>query len=275
MNLTRIITIVLFIGSAFLAWRLYDGVQSTIDQKAEVERAEAAVIERLKLIREAEIVFFEVNKRYTANWDSLANFIETGRVPIINRREEIKQIGYGQEEVKVFYDTLGYIPAKDRIFKKEYTVNASENGIFMGFKVKVGDRILKNQKGYTIKVGEKPQDPPFTEQGIITKLADVKVGDQIKKGQTLINFWDYIFDPNVDIKNIGKKPKTKEDSQDVMFTIYVGKVDKNGVLVQTIEVKDPKPDNPQRKESNEAKNRKPLQFGSRIDVSTSGNWEAN
>ncbi|MFN7330807.1 MAG: hypothetical protein ACK5UP_15010, partial [Bacteroidota bacterium] len=261
MNLTRIITIVLFIGSAFLAWRLYDGVQSTIDQKAEVERAEAAVIERLKLIREAEIVFFEVNKRYTANWDSLANFIETGRVPIINRREEIKQIGYGQEEVKVFYDTIGYIPAKDRIFKKEYTVNASENGIFMGFKVKVGDRILKNQKGYTIKVGEKPQDPPFTEQGIITNLADVKVGDEIKKGQTLINFWDYIFDPNVDIKNIGKKPKTIEDSQDVMFTIYVGKVDKNGVLVQTIEVKDPKPDNPQRKESNEAKNRKPLQFG--------------
>ncbi len=275
MNLTRIITIVLFLGSAFLAWRLYDGVQSTIDQKAEVQRAESAVIERLKLIREAEIVFFEVNKRYTANWDSLSNFIETGRVPIINRREEIKQIGYGQEEVKVFYDTLGYIPAKDRIFKKEYTVTASDNGIFMGFKVKEGDRILKNQRGYSIKVGEKPQEPPFTEQGIITKLADVKVGDAIKKGQTLINFWDYIFDPNVDIKNIGKKPKVKEDSQDMMFSIYVGKVDKNGVLVQTIEVKDPKPDNPQRKESNEAKNRKPLQFGSRIDVSTSGNWEAN
>lgn len=154
-------------------------------------------------------------------------------------------------------------------------MNASENGVFMGFKVKEGDRIIKNQKGYAIKVGEKVQDPPFTEQGIITKLANVKVGDELKKGQTLINFWDYIFDPKVDIKNIGKKPKVKENSEDMMFTIYVGKVDKNGVLVQTIEVKDPKPDNPQRKESNEAKNRKPLQFGSRMDVSTSGNWEAN
>jgi hypothetical protein len=43
--------------------------------------------------------------------------------------------------------------------------------------------------------------------------------------------------------------------------------------VDVIEVKDPKPVNPNRKESNEAKNRKPLHFGSRFDISTSGNWE--
>ncbi|MEQ1587357.1 MAG: hypothetical protein ABL895_15820, partial [Cyclobacteriaceae bacterium] len=57
------------------------------------------------------------------------------------------------------------------------------------------------------------------------------------------------------------------------FDIFVGVVEKSGVKVQVIEVRDPKPVNPVRNESNEAKNRKPLHFGSRLDVSTSGNWE--
>jgi hypothetical protein len=274
-TVTRIITILLFAGSAGLAAKLYFGVQNTIDEKENIKKSEEAVIEKLKLIREAEIVFFEVHKRYTANWDSLSNFIETGRVPIINRREKIEQIGYGQEKVEVFYDTLGYAPARDKIFKKNYSENAPESGTFMGFRIKIGDRIIKNQKGYVIKVGEKNQEPPFKDQGIVTTLADLKVGDPVKKGQQLVAFWDYAFSPSIDTKNIGRKPKLKEEDADQMFSIYVGKVDKNGVLVQTIEVKDPKPDNPQRKESNEAKNRKPLQFGSRLDVSTSGNWESN
>ena len=43
--------------------------------------------------------------------------------------------------------------------------------------------------------------------------------------------------------------------------------------VDVIEVRDPNPINPIRKESNEQKARKPLRFGSRLDVSTAGNWE--
>ena len=91
----------------------------------------------------------------------------------------------------------------------------------------------------------------------------------LKKGQLLINYWDYAFNPNVDIKKIGEIPNSPGKN----FDMFVGKVDKNGVMVQVIEVKDPKPTNPMRKDSNEANGRKPLHFGSRIDVSTSGNWE--
>ena len=270
MNLNRILTIVLFLASFFLAFRLYRGVQGTIDDRAAIETNENLIIEKLKLIREAEIVFQEVNKRYTANWDSLINFIENGRVPIIQRREVIKQVGYGQEEVKIFFDTLGFVQAKERIFKKKFTVNASDNGIFMGYKVKVGDKVIKNQKAYMIKVsGDKVQYPPFVETGIITELSPINQGDMLKKGQLLINYWDYAFNPNVDIKKIGEIPNSSVKS----FDMFVGKVDKNGVMVQVIEVKDPKPTNPMRKDSNEANGRKPLHFGSRIDVSTSGNWE--
>jgi hypothetical protein len=270
MNLNRILTIVLIAASIFLGFRLYRGVQGTIDDREAIQTTEQAIIAKLKLIREAEVVFQEVNKRYTTNWDSLSHFIENGRVPIIQRREVIKQIGYGQEEVKVFFDTLGYTAAKDRIFKKNFTTNASDNGVFLGYKVKMGDRIIKNQKAYLLKVGDKVQDVPFQEQGVITALAPVSAGSTVKKGDLLINYWDYAFDPGVDIKKIGEVPMLPGKK----FEIFVGKVDKNGVMVQVIEVVDPQPVNPMRKASNEAKGRKPLQFGSKLDVTTSGNWES-
>jgi hypothetical protein len=270
MNLNRILTAVLLAASLFLAFRLYRGVQGTIEEKELITTTENAVIERLKLIRDAEAVFQEANKRYTANWDSLINFIENGRVPNIQRREEIKQVGYGQEEIKVFFDTLGYTPAKEKIFKKTFTTNASDNGIFMGYKVKSGDRIIKNQKAYLLKVGDKVQDVPFQEQGVITELANVSNGAEVKKGQFLIKYWDYTYDPNINVKAIAEVPGTSGKK----FDIFVGKVDKNGVWVEVIEVKDPKPVNPMRKESNEAKGRKPLHFGSKLDVTTAGNWES-
>jgi len=269
MNLTKILTAVLFAASLFLAYRLYRSVQGTIEERELITSTEAAIIEKLKLIREAEIVFHSVNNRYTANWDSLINFIQYGQVPIVQRREVITQKSYGVEDVQVFVDTLGFVAAKEKIFKKNYTVNASDNGIFMGFKVKLGDQVIKNQRAYSIKVGEKVNEPPFQDQGVVTKLEEVRVGDELKKGQSLISLSEYIFDPNTDLATLGNVP----GKSGLKFDIFAGHVDKSGLKVDVIEVKDPKPVNPNRKESNEAKNRKPLHFGSRFDVSTAGNWE--
>lgn len=269
MNLTRILTVVLLLASVFLAYKLYRSVQGTIEEKELITTTENAIIEKLKLIREAEIVFQSVNRRYTSNWDSLADFIRNGQVPIIDRREEITQKSYGVEEVKVVIDTLGFISARDRIFKKTYTINAPDNGVFMGFKVKQGDQILKNQKPYSLKVEDQVKQPPMSDQGIITKLENIAVGAQVVKGQTLFTMTDNIFNPSIDLTTLGDIP----GQPGMKFEVYIGMVDKAGLKVQVIEVRDPKPINPIRKESNEAKNRKPLHFGSRIDVSTSGNWE--
>jgi hypothetical protein len=267
-SVAKILTVVLLASSIGLFVYLYGSVQKVIDDRNAIAGKESAVIERLKLIREAEIVFLEVNGRYTANWDSLINFIETGRVPIVERREVIEQLAYGGEKVTLETDTLGFISAKERIFKRNYTLNASDNGTFGGFKVKVGDQVIRNQKGYVLKVGDRESEPPFTEKGKIDSLASINVGDPVSKGQILIAYWDYIFDINTDLTSLGNKPQSTEK-----FEIFVGKVDKAGVMVQVVEVKDPTPDNPARKETNEQKNRKPLRFGSRTDVSTAGNWE--
>ena len=57
------------------------------------------------------------------------------------------------------------------------------------------------------------------------------------------------------------------------FDLFAEKITKGSITVDVIEVRDIAPANPMRRESNEARNRKPLRFGSRTDVTTSGNWE--
>jgi hypothetical protein len=264
---TKILTGFLLVLSVGMFIYLYGSVEEVIEQRESIARQELITTERLKLIREAEIVFLAVNGRYTANWDSLADFINNGRVPIIERREEIIQKAYGGEDVKIHIDTLGFISAKERIFKKNYSMNASDDGTLVDYKVKVGDQVIKNQKAFTLRVVGRLIDQPFMENGTIETLT-VTPGTAVTKGQILINYWENIFDVNTDISKIGYKPNT-----DIKFDIFVGKVDKAGLQVQVIEVKDPSPDDPTRKESNEHKARKPLRFGSRVDVSTAGNWE--
>jgi hypothetical protein len=269
MNLNRILTIVLMLASLALFYMLVRSVNGTIEERESISTKEDAIIERLKLIREAETLFQEVYGRYTSNWDSLADFIENGKVAIVEKKEVIEQQAYGAEKITITFDTLGFVAAKERIFKKTFTVNASENGIFQGFRVNVGDQLIKNQRAYVIKVGDKNNEPPMSEDGTVISFADVKEGDNLKKGQVLINMWRYQYNPNVDVRQIGFIPGRENQK----FEIYVGQVDKSGLKVDVIEVKDPTPDDPNRRESNEAKNRKPLHFGSKVDVSTSGNWE--
>jgi hypothetical protein len=271
MNLIKVLTAVLFAGSLFLMYYLYNGIDSVIEERAEIDRKEDMMIERLSLIREAEIVFQEQIGRYTANWDSLANFIENGKVPIIQITEKIEQQAYGVEKVTQIRDTLGFIPASEKIFKRQFTMTAPEDGVFQGFNIKEGDRVIKSQKAFGFKingVGE-TVEPKFIENGIISQLADVKPGDKVSKGQILINFWDYKFNPNIDVKKIGEVPY----EPGLMLNIFAGRVDKSGLMVDVIEVIDPKPADKSRKESNENKTKRPLRFGSRLDAATTGNWE--
>jgi hypothetical protein len=270
MSLTKIITIILFAVSIGLGYYLYSNINETIEFRESIASTEKQIIDKLAVIREAEKVFLEQHGRYTTNWDSLINFIENGKVPITVRTETITSLSYGEEKVDVKIDTIGELPAKDKIFKKSFSVSAADNGTFMGFSVKAGELVVKGTKSYKLrKTGnDKIDEFSFLEEGTVETLAAVKEGDQVKKGQNLINFWKYQLNPNVDIKTLNIIPGSGKT-----FEIFSARLDRNGVKVSVIEVKDPAPINPDRKESNEAKNRKPLRFGSRTDVNTSGNWE--
>ncbi len=79
---------------------------------------------------------------------------------------------------------------------------------------------------------------------------------------------DSLFSADFDFTQLPFVPNS-----DKKYLIWADKINKSGVMVDVLEVVDPAPFDPSRREDNEIKNRKPLRFGSRTDVTTAGNWE--
>lgn len=75
--------------------------------------------------------------------------------------------------------------------------------------------------------------------------------------------------PDFQSSQIGTHPLFPDEK----FNVFADTLTKSGVIVNVIEVVDPKPTNPRRREDSENRKKKPLRFGSRTEVSTSGNWE--
>ena len=77
------------------------------------------------------------------------------------------------------------------------------------------------------------------------------------------------YNETIDISRLAYVP----GYDDVKFDIFAAEIERSNLLVDVIEVKNPKPFDPNRSENNDSKNRKPLRFGSKTDVTLSGNWE--
>ena len=180
--------------AAGLAFFLVSRIKYSIDEEARINAAEDKVIEKLKMIRDAQIAFQSVNGKYANKWDSLLNFVENGNIFLIQRREETVLLDYGAEETTLYLDTLGSVTVIDSLFSSIPNFVASN---------------LINVPGY----------------------------------------------------------------DDVKFEIWASKIEKGGVEVDVVEVRNPKPFDPNRKEANEANINKPLRFGSRTSITIAGNWE--
>ena len=194
MNKLKLYTYITLIGALGLAFYLVNSIKFSIDEEARITTAESKVINKLKLIREAQIAFQSVNGEYANHWDSLLNFIEKGEIFLIQRREETVLLDYGAEETTLYLDTLGSVSVLDSIFSPY---------------------------------------PDFDAQNLV-------------------------FVPGYD---------------NIKFEFWASKIEKGGVEVDVVEVRNPKPFDPDRKEANEANINKPLRFGSRTNITTAGNWE--
>lgn len=71
----KVIQIILAVAIIVLAYVLYDQIMSPLDFQKEQASREAAVISRIKDIRTAERAYKQAKTNYTADFDSLINFI--------------------------------------------------------------------------------------------------------------------------------------------------------------------------------------------------------
>ena len=116
MSLTKILTIVFLLIAVGIAYYLFDRIKFSIEEEERIARIESLVIDKLKFIRDAELLYKEANGQYTSDWNKLISFLDTGKLYIVQRREETTLLDYGAEETVIYIDTLGNIPARDTLY---------------------------------------------------------------------------------------------------------------------------------------------------------------
>jgi hypothetical protein len=119
MNLTKVLSLVFFVAALGFGYFLWKGVDDVVEQEKRVALLEAATIEKLEMLRDAQLAYQASNGKYASTWDSLKMFIETGTIWIVQRTETTKLLDYGAEEIKVSFDTLGSVSVVDSLFSPQ------------------------------------------------------------------------------------------------------------------------------------------------------------
>lgn len=120
MNLTKILTVLFFVIAIGVGYLLYDGINKTIEEEKEIERVEKMVIAKLEKIRSAEEAYLATYGDYADTWEKLVAYVDTGKIYLIQRTEEIIMKAYGAEESVFTYDTIGEKSVKDSLFSKNF-----------------------------------------------------------------------------------------------------------------------------------------------------------
>ena len=178
---TRVFSIITLVIAFVLAYFLISNIKFAIDEEKSITKSEAIVIDKLKLIREAERAYQEVNSRYTNNWDTLINFIEHGKYYVTKRKEIIHELAYGVDSIEVIIDTIDIIPARQYIFIKKHDIFIADNGDFIEFFVKKGQIVRKGQKIYSMysATANKIVNQMSKVAGVVTSVENISANTKI------------------------------------------------------------------------------------------------
>lgn len=118
MTLSRILSIVFLISALALGYFLYKSVDDVMQQEKLIIATEARIIEKLQMLRDAQVAYLASNGVYAGNWNDLKKFIQEGKIWLVQRTETTKLLEYGKEEISVQYDTLGSVNVIDSLFNE-------------------------------------------------------------------------------------------------------------------------------------------------------------
>jgi hypothetical protein len=263
MVITRVLSVFFFVVAIGLAVVLVRNIKSKIDEDKRIERQEQLVINKLKMIRDAEVAYLATNGKYTGNFDTLISFIDTGSIYITQRTEEIKMLQYGAEEVTIHIDTIGKVSVKDSVFVVREPLLSLAEGTIQDLNMQQDQTIKKGEVVATILSNKGKSVKLRAPYNATVEMISVREGQQVGANEALAQL---SFKRINNIENIRYVPESKNNGQ---FELFAGKVTKGNVVVDVFEAKDTQPVNPLRRKN---KNENALRVGSRTEVSVAGNW---
>jgi hypothetical protein len=185
-----IASLLLIIAAGFLGWKIYDGVMAPIKfNKKKVVRF-AKVIENLKVLRDAEVAYYEVTGNYTASEDTLISFIDTAQRAIVEFRDTVYKVNKGTKWQPVMVDvekrvkdTIAYEPILLQFKGKNYKDMFNVPGVD-GKKFDVQVSAVEKIAGLMVPVFEAKTDKESILKGmdrsLIKQELEAITADQIK-----------------------------------------------------------------------------------------------
>ena len=128
LKLNPIISVILWLVILILGYSLYKSIMGPVEFNKVKQVRYAKVIENLKDIRVSELAYQEIEGKFTGDFDSLVQFLDTAQFAIIQRRDtsfadvernkafglDAQKGGYYKEQIII--DTLRFASVKDSIF---------------------------------------------------------------------------------------------------------------------------------------------------------------
>ena len=118
-----IISLLLLLIAVYLGYKIYDGIVGNINFHKEKQKRYGKVIDNLKIIREAELAYKNVNRTYTNDFNKLVYFIENDSFPILQTFERSKTVIERGVSTVVEYkeiDTIGFEKVIDDFKNVDY-----------------------------------------------------------------------------------------------------------------------------------------------------------
>ncbi|MFV0376375.1 MAG: hypothetical protein ACK5JD_03630 [Mangrovibacterium sp.] len=145
-----VIQIVLIVAAIVLGYLIYNSVQTPIDFEKVKQERYGLVVDRLKEIRKAELAYKDVHGQFTGSFDTLINFVKTGKLPLVRKigmlTDSMIEAGWNEETAikkgKIIRDTVR-VSVLDTLFGKSFDANTLQY-------VPVADTVATFHLGATI-----------------------------------------------------------------------------------------------------------------------------
>jgi len=162
-----VVSLVLWVVIIFFGYKIYMSIMQPIQFNKIKKQRYALVIENLKTIRDAEIAYAEVNRRFTDNFGTLVSFIDTAQFAITEVKNIVVTEQRGRITIDVekrIVDTVGFEPVINSFEGRDYKNMMNVPGTDAKFDLKVGS--VEKVQGVKASVFQAKIDKEVVLQGL-------------------------------------------------------------------------------------------------------------
>lgn len=114
----NLIKIVLGVVIIVLGYLVFNSINTPVKFEKQLALRGEAIVQRLKEIRTAQTLYRTQKGRYTGSFDTLIDFIKTGKIPEVKMIPDPKDTTF----TRTISDTIGFTLIFDSIYSKKYTL---------------------------------------------------------------------------------------------------------------------------------------------------------